>query len=208
MSEIAHTTSGELAAPPQGWEGEGTSHLDPKKVGMACFLCSEAAFFMTLLVGYGLYLGRDLTGPTPAEVLSMPLVIVNTILLLSSSITIALAMKRYEKSEFGQFRLFLGLTIFLGAAFIVGTGIEWKGLIEDHGLTISRNLFGTTFYTLIGFHATHVTIGLIMMSTLLGIQAAGRLGTDSPAAELISWYWHFVDGVWIVVFCLVYVFGR
>lgn len=181
---------------------------DAKKVGMACFLCSEVAFFSTLLVAYALYMGKDTSGPTPEEALSLPLVIVNTVLLLSSSGTIAMAMKRYRDGEFGQFRLFMVLTILLGASFVVGTGIEWKGLIEDKGLTIDRNLFGTTFYTLIGFHAGHVTIGLIVMSTLLGIEACGRLAHSSPAAELVSWYWHFVDGVWVVVFTLVYIIGR
>lgn len=208
MSETAYPLSSETAPPPAGWEGDGTLNLDPKKVGMASFLCSEAAFFTTLLVAYALYIGKDLVGPTPAEVLSLPLVIVNTIILLSSSVTIAVAMKRREQAHAGPFRLFLGLTILLGAAFIAGTAYEWKGLIEDHGLTISRNMFGTTFYTLIGFHAAHVTIGLILMTTLLGIHLAGRLPAGSPAAELISWYWHFVDGVWIVVFTLVYLIGR
>lgn len=208
MNETAYSRSSADSPSPAGWEGEGTLTLDPKKVGMASFLCSEAAFFTTLLVAYALYLGKELSGPTPAEVLSLPLVIVNTIVLLSSSVTIAMAMKRYERAESSAFRLFLGLTILMGAAFLAGTAYEWFDLIENHGLTISRNLFGTTFYTLVGFHALHVTIGLILMTTLLGIHFAGRLPAESPAAELISWYWHFVDGVWIIVFCLVYLVGR
>ena len=208
MSETAYPISHETDPPPPGLDGDGLSHLDTKKVGMATFLCSEAAFFTTLLVAYALYIDKDISGPTPAEALSLPLVIVNTIILLSSSVTIAVAMKRYEQGHAAPFRLFLGLTILLGAGFIAGTAYEWMGLIEDHGLTISRNLFGTTFYTLIGFHAAHVTIGLILMTTLLGIHIAGHLPAESPAAELISWYWHFVDGVWIVVFTLVYLIGR
>ena len=208
MSDISAPTSHIAATPHNGLENEDALFSNPKKLGMACFLCSESAFFMTLLVAYALYLGKDPNGPTPAKALSMPLVIVNTVMLLSSSATIMLAMKYYREARYGQFRLFLGITILLGAAFIVGTGIEWKTLIEVEGLTISRNLFGTTFYTLIGFHAAHVTIGLILMSTLMGIQLSGRLAKNSPAAELISWYWHFVDGVWVVVFSLVYVFGR
>lgn len=182
--------------------------LDPRKVGMVCFLCSEAAFFTTLLVAYGLYLGKDTIGPTPADVLSLQLVIVNTLLLLSSSGTIAWALKARRRAQRGLFCVYLGITILLGALFIVGTGIEWHGLIYDHGLTIGRNLFGSTFFTLIGFHATHVTIGLILMLVLLGLELRGQLAADSLAPELASWYWHFVDCVWIVVFSLVYVIGR
>ncbi len=196
------------AAQAHAAETGETLFADSKKLGMACFLCSESAFFITLLVAYALYLGKDTVGPTPAEALSMPLVIVNTVMLLSSSGTIMLAMKHYRDGRYGQFRVFLAITILLGAAFVIGTAFEWKDLIEAKHLTISRNLFGTTFYTLVGFHAAHVTIGLILMSILLGIQTAGHLSKESPAAELISWYWHFVDGVWVVVFTLVYLIGR
>ncbi len=182
--------------------------LDPRKVGMACFLCSEAAFFTTLMVAYGLYLGKDTVGPTPADALSLPLVMLNTLLLLSSSGTMEGALKARERNQKRQFRALLGVTIVLGIAFLVGTGVEWYSLIVDHNLTISRNLFGSTFYTLIGFHATHVTIGVISMLVVLGIEACGRLAHDSVAPELVSWYWHFVDGVWIIVFTLVYLIGR
>jgi cytochrome c oxidase subunit 3/cytochrome o ubiquinol oxidase subunit 3 len=208
MSENSDSVGRSSAALPSGMGWEDATLLDPRKIGVACFLCSEAAFFTTLLVAYALYMGKDASGPTPSDTLSLPLVAVNTIMLLSSSGTIVLAMRGYRQSRFLQFRMYLGMTVLLGAAFIVGTGIEWSRLINDHGLTISRNLFGTTFYTLIGFHAFHVTIGLLVMVILLCLEMRGRLATKSPAAELVSWYWHFVDGVWIVVFSLVYVIGR
>src|SRR5262249_37407938 len=107
---------------------------------------------------------------------------------------------------------FLGwwaLTILLGAIFIAGTALEWTKLIGHFGLTINRNMFGTTYFTLVGFHAAHVTIGLIVMSIFLGLALRGKITEKNPeGVELTSWYWHFVDGVWVVVFSLVYLIGR
>lgn len=182
--------------------------LTPAKVGMAAFLCSEAAFFGTLLIAYLTYLGKSSVGPTPAEVLSLPLVIVNSVCLVSSSGTIALAVKSYAGNRPRLFRFWMLATILLGGLFIAGTGYEWYRLIYHDGLTIGRNLFGTTFFTLIGFHATHVTIGLAMMSVLVVLSRSQRLSPTSQGPELVSWYWHFVDTVWVIIFFVVYVFGR
>jgi cytochrome c oxidase subunit III len=100
-------------------------------------------------------------------------------------------------------------TILLGIIFLAGTALEWKSLIVEHGLTISRNLFGTTYYTLVGFHALHVTLGVIAMLTILGLSASRqRITRQRTGVELVSWYWHFVDVVWVVVFMVVYVLGR
>lgn len=178
------------------------------KVGMAAFLCSEAAFFGTLLVAYLTYLGKSSAGPTPADVLQLPPVIVNSVFLLSSSGTIAIAMKSHGSNRTRSFLIWMLVTILLGGLFIAGTGYEWYRLIYHDGLTIGRNLFGTTFFTLIGFHAAHVTMGLVMMSVLVVLGRSRRLTPTNPAPELISWYWHFVDAVWVVIFSVVYVFGR
>ena len=195
--------SAALAAPPT------VSDYRPSKVhvGMACFLVSEAAFFSTLLVGYAVYIGRDTIGPTPAEVLGLGLAGINTALLLSSSGTIELALAARKRRHNAGFCLLLAVTIALGAGFVIGTAIEWKGLIAQ-GLTIGRNLFGTTFYTLVGFHALHVTMGVTLMTVVLLCTLARRLPDESPVPHLVSWYWHFVDGVWIFVFTLVYIIGR
>jgi cytochrome c oxidase subunit 3/cytochrome o ubiquinol oxidase subunit 3 len=105
--------------------------------------------------------------------------------------------------------MFLFLTIVLGIAFLVITGFEWHALITESGLTISRNLFGTTYFTLVGFHAAHVAVGIVAMTILFALAIVGRLGEKSSAAtQLTSWYWHFVDAVWICVFTLVYIVGR
>src|ERR1700758_498312 len=130
------------------------------KVAMACLIIAESAIFAIFVV-YLVYLGKSLTGPTPREVLETP--IFYTICLLSSSLTIHFAAKSLERD---YTRLFLGLwllTIALGGAFLYGTAQEWHRLIVEHGLTISTNLFGTTYYSLVGLHAFHVTAGLIML---------------------------------------------
>jgi cytochrome c oxidase subunit 3/cytochrome o ubiquinol oxidase subunit 3 len=98
-------------------------------------------------------------------------------------------------------------TILLGIAFLAGTACEWTNLIGQHGLTISRNVFGTTYYTLVGFHGLHVTVGVIVMLILLALARNYRAGKQ-VGVEMVSWYWHFVDVVWIVVFTVVYIVGR
>jgi cytochrome c oxidase subunit 3/cytochrome o ubiquinol oxidase subunit 3 len=116
-----------------------------------------------------------------------------------------MADKAHRVGNYAAFKVWWALTILLGILFLAGTGYEWNDLIRNHGLTISRNVFGTTFYTLIGFHALHVTVGVITMLIILALALKAenrpRPGTD---VELVSWYWHFVDGVWIVVFTVVY----
>jgi cytochrome c oxidase subunit 3/cytochrome o ubiquinol oxidase subunit 3 len=175
---------------------------------MLSFLVSEVAFFSTLIVVYRVYLGADQSGPTPA-VLSLPLVIGTTICLLSSSVTVHFAVKSLNAGARSEFIRWWSATILLGVIFLAGTAWEWRELVVVHGLTPSRNLFGTTYYTLVGFHALHVTIGVIVMLTVLGL-ALGRLLTSESrgGVELISWYWHFVDVVWVVVFTVVYLAGR
>src|SRR5262249_6994303 len=117
-----------------------------------------------------------------------------------------LALKRGQQSSFA---LLWGGTILLGLLFLAGTAYEWHDLITVHKLTISRNLFGTTYYTLVGFHAFHVTMGVVVLAIVLGLGLRGRVTAQNHlGAELVSWYWHFVDGVWVVVFTVVYVISR
>jgi cytochrome c oxidase subunit 3 len=183
--------------------------LDAVQWGMFAFLVSEAAFFGTLITAYVAYIGQDTAGPTPREVLSLPLVFVTTLCLLASSGTIHLADHRLRQGRAREFGLAWAATIALGTAFLLGTAFEWRALIVEHQLTISRNLFGSTFYTLVGFHGLHVTIGILMMLALLVLVIAGQLSTKNQRpVQLVSWYWHFVDGVWIVVFAVVYLVGR
>lgn len=177
------------------------------KVAMAGLIIAESAIFTIFLVAYLFYVGKSLTGPTPREVLETPVFF--TICLLSSSLTIHFAAKSLQRNKSS---LFLGLwllTIVFGGAFLYGTAQEWHRLIYEHGLTISTNLFGTTYYSLVGLHAFHVTAGLIMLLIVAIFGLAGRVGVEqSPRVDVLSMYWHFVDAVWVVVFTVVYVLGR
>lgn len=177
------------------------------KVGMACLIIAESAIFTIFVVAYLFYIGKSLTGPTPREVLETP--IFYTICLLSSSLTVHFAARSLHSGRRGAFLTLWIATIVLGGLFLFGTGQEWHRLIYEHGLTISTNLFGTTYYSLVGLHATHVIVGLLMLSIVLVFGLMGRVGPEhSTRAEVLSLYWHFVDGVWVVVFTVVYVLGR
>ena len=180
---------------------------DRGTVGMACLIIAEAAIFTIFVVAYLFYVGKSLSGPTPREVLETPILF--TICLLSSSLTIHFASKALERGARALFASLWLLTILLGGLFLFGTGQEWQRLIHDHGLTISTNLFGTTYYSLVGLHAFHVIVGLCLMVIVALFAMTGSVGRDhSPRIGVLSVYWHFVDVVWIVVFTVVYVIGR
>src|SRR5882757_4810252 len=177
------------------------------RVGMACLIIAESAIFTIFVVAYLFYLGKSLSGPTPREVLETP--IFYTVCLLSSSLTIHFAVKLLERGRRGAFLVLWLLTVILGVLFLYGPGQEWYRLIYEHGLTISTNLFGTTYYSLVGLHAFHVSAGLIMLVTVAVFGLSGRVGVkQSGHIEVLSMYWHFVDAVWVVVFTVVYVLGR
>jgi cytochrome c oxidase subunit 3/cytochrome o ubiquinol oxidase subunit 3 len=176
-------------------------------VGMVSFIIAESAIFTIVVVAYLFYLGKSLSGPTPRDVLEVP--IFYTVCLLSSSVTIHVAGKRLGRGESRGFLLLWLLTIVLGGLFLFGTAQEWHRLIYAHGLTISTNLFGTTYYSLVGLHAFHVTVGLAMLTIVFGFATAGRVGmAHRGRLDVLSLYWHFVDAVWVVVFSVVYVIGR
>ena len=174
---------------------------------MAGLIIAETAIFTIFVVAYLYYLGRDVNGPTPREVLELP--IFNTICLLSSSLAIWLAERAIEHGKMAAFRAWWALTFFLGAIFLAGTGLEWRKLIWHDHLTISTNLFGTTFYSLVGLHASHVVVGLLLLLLVLIFALAGKLRPEhSERVQVLALYWHFVDAVWVVVFTVVYVVGR
>ncbi|MCE9607285.1 MAG: cytochrome c oxidase subunit 3 [Planctomycetia bacterium] len=184
-------------------------NLNGPQWGMVAFLVSEFAFFSTLLVAYVTFMGQDTHGPTPAEALSLPLVVGNTLCLLLSSVVIHHAEKALDSGSQTKFRLWWLATIILGGVFLAGTAYEWHDLIVHKRLTISRNLFGTSFFTLVGFHALHVSMGVIAMLIVFGLAMRGEVaGPRHTGVQLIAWYWHFVDVVWVAVFLLVYVIGR
>jgi cytochrome c oxidase subunit III len=178
-----------------------------RKVAIVCLILTESAMFTIFVVAYLFYIGKSLTGPQPADVLETP--IVSTICLLASSLTIVIAERAFKRESLGSFRLWWAITILLAAIFLASTAAEWKRLIVDHHLTISTNLFGTTFYSLVGLHASHVIVGLTLLTLVLVLSLKGSIRpADGERIEMISWYWHFVDAVWVVVFTVVYVIGR
>jgi cytochrome c oxidase subunit 3 len=177
------------------------------RVAMFTLIAAESAIFTIFVVAYIYYIGQSLSGPTPRDVLDLP--IFNTIFLLSSSLTIWLAERALVRRAMGNFNLFWGLTILLGAIFLVGTAREWNKLITVDHLTVSTNLFGTTYYSLVGLHALHVIVGLILLSAVLIFSLMKSLRPeDTKRVEVLALYWHFVDCVWVVVFTVVYVVGR
>ena len=176
-------------------------------VGMLALIAAESAIFLIFVAAYIFYIGKSLSGPTPREVLEVP--IFSTICLLSSSLTIHFAVAALGSGKQRLFAAWWALTIALGAEFLTGTAMEWRHLIYEAGLTIHTNLFGTTYYSLVGLHASHVTVGLIALLIVLLFALAGKVHKEhAHRCEVLSMYWHFVDAVWVVVFTVVYVVGR
>jgi cytochrome c oxidase subunit 3/cytochrome o ubiquinol oxidase subunit 3 len=183
-------------------------HLpDRGTMGVIFLIVTETALFTIFVVAYIVYIGKSLTGPYPKDVLDLP--ILASICLLSSSATIVFAENSLKKHRIGMFKLWWLATILLGLEFLVSTGLEWRKLIYEDHLTVSTNLFGTTFYSLVGLHASHVIVGmcfliLVMLVSLMGFP----IHLQERRVKFLSWYWHFVDGVWVIVFTVVYVIGR
>jgi cytochrome c oxidase subunit 3 len=178
-----------------------------RKVAVVCLILTETCLFSIFVAAYLFYLGKSLTGPKPREVLELP--VLSTICLLSSSITVIFAQRAFSRDRAGLFKLWWLTTILLAASFLTATAFEWRRLIYQKGLTISTNLFGTTFYSLVGLHATHVVVGLCLLALVFFLDLRRHLTLmHRERLEMISWYWHFVDAVWVVVFTVVYVIGR
>jgi cytochrome c oxidase subunit 3 len=194
--------------PLQHTTNEGAWKLPSRGVvAMASLITAEASIFTIFVVAYLYYLGRDIGGPTPKEVLEIPYF--GTVCLLSSSGFIMLAERAIEHGRMAAFRLWWMVTILLGAIFLVDTGMEWYKLIVHDHLTIHTNLFGTTFYSLVGLHATHVVVGLLMMLVVMLFALTGQVRAEhAERVKVLALYWHFVDAVWVVVFTVVYVVGR
>src|SRR5260370_15443908 len=177
------------------------------RVGILALILTESAFFSIFVVAYIFYIGKSLTGPYPKTVLSAS--ILTTVCLLSSSVTIVLAVRALRAGSIRTFGIWWLVTFALGLEFLAGTAAEWHRLIYRESLTISTNLFGTTYYSLVGLHALHVTIGLLLILLVMVLTLLGYMDhRHVERTDVLSWYWHFVDAVWVVVFTTVYVIGR
>jgi cytochrome c oxidase subunit III len=195
------------ASLPLTFEPGDWSLPSARKVAIVSLILTEATLFSIVVAAYVFYIGKSLTGPTPREVLETP--IISTICLLGSSVTIMLAERALRRENRGRFQLWWMITILLAAFFLGATALEWHRLITVHHLTISTNLFGTTFYSLVGLHASHVIVGLCLLTLVLVSSLRGLVtAKQHERIQMVSWYWHFVDAVWVVVFTVVYIIGR
>lgn len=170
------------------------------------FIASEAIFFACLIAGYVYYASASPTGPNAYMVLDPWKTGFYTACLLSSSVTVYFAERAQRKGKAGLSR-WLAATMLLGAVFLYGEMQEYRKLLNEN-VTVSRNLFGSTYYTLTGFHALHVTVGLVLLGTMLAISLKRKMfAPQQSALECISYYWHFVDAVWVAVFSVVYLWS-
>jgi heme/copper-type cytochrome/quinol oxidase subunit 3 len=190
---------------PGAAHSETSTGLSNTKLAMWVFLASECMLFGALITTYVLYRGRpDQPPPHPNEVFDIPYTSVSSFVLLASSLTMVLALSASQQRDTGRMRLWLLSTALLGMTFVGGQVYEFTAFYEE-GLKLSTNLFGTTFYVLTGFHGVHVTVGILMLLSLVGMSYARRLPEDpSFPIEMVGLYWHFVDIVWIVIFTVVY----
>ena len=199
---MAHAHALTLSAESAEW-----SLPSRRKLGVIGLILTESALFTIFVTAYLFYIGKSTTGPYPNQVLDLP--IFATICLLSSSLTVVLAERAFRLGNTGAFRLWWLITILLALVFLGSTALEWQKLIFRDHLTISTNLFGTTFYSVVGLHASHVIVGLILLILVLILSLRGHVTqAHSEHVEMLSWYWHFVDGIWVIVFTVVYIIGR
>jgi cytochrome c oxidase subunit 3/cytochrome o ubiquinol oxidase subunit 3 len=199
---VAHAHALTLAAETGEW-----SLPSRRKVGVIGLILTESALFTIFVTAYLFYIGKSTSGPYPDQVLDLP--IFATLCLLSSSVTIVLAERAFRLGNTGAFQLWWLITIVLALVFLGSTALEWQRLIFRDNLTISTNLFGTTFYSLVGLHASHVIVGLILLVLVLILSLRGDVTrAHAEHVEMLSWYWHFVDGIWVIVFTVVYIIGR
>lgn len=174
------------------------------KFAMWLFLASEAMFFAGLIAAYLVLRLAGSQWPVVAEVLNVPLVAGNTFILIVSSVTMVLAFASIESGDQRRLRQYLIATAVLGSVFLSIQAVEWRELLAE-GTTVSTSLFGSTFFTLTGFHGLHVLGGVLFMLYVVARAYQGRYTKEEHGGvELMGLYWHFVDVVWIFLFTIVY----
>ncbi len=177
------------------------------RLGMILFVLSESVFFTLLIVAYVFYHHPGAEGPSAAGVLDRGKAAGYSVALLCSSLTLWLAGLSLRRREQARAASWLLGTFVLGGVFLVGQALEYAHLLRAH-VTVSRNLFGASFFTLTGFHGFHVFVGLVMLAILAGLTLArSRPERVEAATEAVAVYWHFVDGVWVVIFSIVYLWS-
>jgi heme/copper-type cytochrome/quinol oxidase subunit 3 len=193
---------------------ETSTGLDNRKLLMWVFLASECLFFGSLIGTYLLYRNRSIGPPFPVDtefngvhydgIYDIPFTSISSFVLLMSSVTMVLALAAIQRGDLRQLRIWLVTTALLGMTFLAGQAFEFTEF-HNQGLSLSTNLFGTTFFVLTGFHGAHVSVGVLILLSLYVMSARGHLPQEkSLNVELAGLYWHFVDIVWIVIFTLIY----
>jgi len=178
--------------------------LSNNKLAMWMFLGSECLLFGGLISTYMLYKGRVNSGPQPDQIFDIPFTSVSSFVLLMSSLTMVLAVSAAQRKDDRNTTLWLTITALLGSTFVGGQVYEFTAFYRE-GLGFTTSLFGSSFYTLTGFHGVHVSVGIIMLMALVGMISRNRIpGDRGETVEMVGLYWHFVDIVWIVIFTLVY----
>lgn len=200
-----------------------TTGLNHRKIAMWAFIGSECMLFGSLITTYLVYKGRSVVGPFPHEpwtspagevfkpILNIPVTSASTFVLLMSSLFMVLALAAVENKGkpgyegwLGSSKFWLAATALAGATFLGFQAYEFTSFVHE-GLTIRTNLFGSSFYTLTGFHGTHVAVGVLWLMTMLFIDIKrGLTPKDALNVDIMALYWHFVDVVWIAIFTLVY----
>ena len=204
MTQVMANQNDHHALPPE------EHHLSKGKVGMSCLIITESFFFLAFIVAYLYYIvimQVDDGGPDPRDLFYLDWMVYGaSICLFSSSVTVVLAAKALVRGAHDKFRSWLFITVVLGGLFIAATAMEWVGLIAGKGVWMDTCSFGTCFFSLVGFHAFHVCFGLTALSLCLGLSLLGKFPSmQAERFEVLSWYWHFVDTVWIFVFTTVYI---
>jgi cytochrome c oxidase subunit 3/cytochrome o ubiquinol oxidase subunit 3 len=183
---------------------ETNTGLDNRKLLMWLFLASECLFFGSFIAAFLLYRDRNVTGPYPEDLYDIPFTSVSSFVLLMSSLTMVLALAAIQRADLRAMRVWLVATALLGLTFLAGQAFEFTEFWNE-GLSLHQNLFGTTFFVLTGFHGAHVSVGVMLLMSLVDASSRGKLTADhSLTVELVGLYWHFVDIVWIVIFTLIY----
>ncbi len=201
--------------------------LDNRKIAIWTFIGSECMLFASLISTYLIYKGRSPEGPYPHEswtnpttgevfapIMNIPVTSASTFVLLASSFAMVLALAAVQNKHvpkrttgeriLGSSRLWLWVTCLMGVVFLGFQAYEFTSFVHE-GLTIRTNLFGSSFFTLTGFHGAHVTVGVLWLFSLLAIDyKRGLTAADATIVDIAALYWHFVDVVWIAIFTLLY----
>ncbi len=205
MTDVVVPPSAVVDAPGATGHGHATATgISNSKLAMWVYLGSDCLLFGSLISTYLLLRHRSVVGVGPEDVFDIPFTSVSSFVLLMSSLTMALAVASIVRGDVARNRAWLATTAMLGGVFIAGQVYEFTTFYRE-GLGYTTNIFGSAFYTLTGFHGLHVSVGIVMLMSLLVMSLRGNLGPDkAEAVEIVGLYWHFVDIVWILIFTVVY----